>query len=848
MIFSNLTTLSTEDIFRVLHTSKSGLSSTTVEMLLKQHGLNQIRSQEHTWIEILARQFTSPFVYLLLAATVITFLVGETFDGLMILLFISINTVLGFSQEFHSERTMKLLKRYLASKATVVRDKKVQKIDTAFLVPGDILLLVPGDILPADLRFIDAKNLLVDESILTGESVVAEKTQKPLSSEAKDMYAAKNIGFSGTTVTGGKGMGVVFATGGKTAYGEIVQLSAETMHSGIFEKEISRISKFTLISVLITLALVVIASLLLKDKPSVVELAIFSVALAVGVIPEALPVVTTFSLSLGALHLAKKHIVVKRLSAIEDLGSIEVLCSDKTGTLTENKLTVDEVYSQYPDETLLYANLATSVLEKEDRVSADAFESALFHALPKEKKEFLKEYRLVEDVPFDPTRKRVSKIVQTDHSKMLLVQGAFEEIINLCSELPVTQKKNVLSWVAQEGHQGNRTLAVAVRHLSLKERRGVEALEKDLSLMGVISFTDPIKQTTFDAVREAKQLGIQVKILTGDSKEVSGSVAQRIQLVSSPTEVMTGNEFEKLTPEKQRRVVSVCHVFARVTPQQKYKIIQILQETYEVGFLGEGINDAPALKIAHVALVVAGASDVAKEAADIVLLKKSLKVIVDGIREGRQVFANTTKYITASLSANFGNFFAVAGASLFIPYLPMLPLQILLVNLLSDFPMIAVATDTVDRGSVRYPRRYNMREFAGIVLLLGAVSTVFDLVFFSVFYHSSPATLQTSWFIGSILTELLFIFSVRTKHFFLKGTKPSGVLVFLAAVAFLGTVFLPFTSFGQTLFRFEQPAPSTLFLIFVIVFAYFVTTEAVKLLYYALRPSERHPVLPRKIS
>src|SRR3989344_1031417 len=623
MTFSGITTQSTDAVFQSLRTSERGLSSATAQQLLKQYGLNQVRSQEHTWRDVLARQFTSPFVYLLFAASLLAFLLGERLDGSMILLFITINTLLGFSQDYHSERTMKLLKRYLSSKARVVRDKKIQMVDTTTLVPGDIIMIEPGDILPADVRFVETTGLVVDESVLTGESVAAEKTNSPLHTEAKDMYEAKNVGFSGTTVSSGKGTAVIFATGKNTAYGEIVKLSAETSRESVFEKEIARVSKFTLISVFFTLLIVVIASLVIKVQPSLVELAIFSVALAVGVIPEALPVVMTFSLSLGALHLAKNHIVVKRLSSIEDLGSIEVLCSDKTGTLTENKLTVHEVYSEYPEETLLYANLALSSLNKEEQKTFDAFEIALLQALPREKKELIKEYRRVADIPFDPIRKRVSRIVRTDHSKILVVQGATEEILRLCPD-SLKRKKEVASWVATKGREGCRTLAVAIRNLPVNERKEIKEVEKDLSFMGVVSFTDPIKPTTFDAVKQARELGIQVKILTGDSKEVSGSVAHEIQLIDDPSRVMTGEEFEKLAAEKQRQAVSAYHVFARVTPQQKYHIIQVLQEKFEVGFLGEGINDAPALKIANVALVVSGASDVAKEAADIVLLKKSL--------------------------------------------------------------------------------------------------------------------------------------------------------------------------------------------------------------------------------
>ncbi|MBI3443091.1 cation-transporting P-type ATPase [Candidatus Woesebacteria bacterium] len=831
MAFSRYTTATVGEVFHVLATSNQGLSTNAVKQRLLHYGPNYIQTDERGWKTLLARQFTSPFVYLLIGACLLALWLGETLDAIMIFLFITINTVLGFYQEYRSEQTLKLLKKYLTSQSTVTRDGKEMVVDVTGLVPGDVIHIEPGDIIPADIRFTITNSLIVDESILTGESVPVEKNSEALKIEEKSLHRARNMGFSGTTVVAGKGAGVVVATGKNTTYGDIVRLSTAIPRQSTFEKDIAKFSKFTLALVCLTLVLIVIAHLLLKPSPSLVEIAIFSLALAVSVIPEALPVVITFSLSLGALRLAKNNVVVKRLSAIEDLGSIEILCSDKTGTLTENKLSVDEIYGQDKNQVLLYANLASPLSGFERNRGNSAFDAALLTSLPQAERTLRDTYRQLGMVPFDPLRKRTSALLEKSGARTLVVRGAAEDVLGIC-DLSGNQKEKLNHWMQTKGKMGSRVLAVAARSIDKKETYDIPTLEQHLKFIGLLAFIDPIKPSTAAAVAQAKQLAVQVKILTGDSREVAGNVAFSIHLIDSPAQVITGSEFEQLSLGEQHQAVDRYQVFARVTPQQKYNIIRLLQESYEVGFLGEGINDAPALKIANVALAVAGASDIAKEASDIVLLKKSLKVIVDGIREGRQVFANTTKYITATLSANFGNFFAIATASLLIDFLPLLPLQILLVNLLSDFPMIAIATDTVDAESINRPRRYDIRGFALIALLLGMVSTIFDFLFFGVFFRQAPATLQTSWFIGSILTELLFVFSIRTRSFFLISKPPAPFLILLSSAAFLTTVLLPYTPLGHGLFHFESPTLANLAIIFIIVFFYFITTETVKLIYY----------------
>jgi Mg2+-importing ATPase len=543
----------------------------------------------------------------------------------------------------------------------------------------------------------------------------------------------------------------------------------------------------------------------------------------VSVVPEALPVVTTVSLSRGALRMAQHDVVVKRLTAIEDIGSIEVLCSDKTGTLTENTLTVTGFSPGAHPDLLRYATLTIA----ETGEMTEPFDIAIADATGTDHRW---EVQRLTELPFDPRRRRNAVLARTPDGTVLVVRGAPEEII-LRSQ-PGTDREALETWLSDRGRAGERTIAFAVRTMP-RGTTGIDpADEQDLMFLGALAFTDPIKSSAFLAVENARKIGVHLKIVTGDSPEVAGAVGVRIGLIDDPARVMAGSALMALSPEEREQAVTGHSVFARVTPEQKYEIVRVLQQTRTVGFLGEGINDAPALKLAGVSLVVDSAADIAREAADIILLQKDLEVIIEGIQCGREVFANTVKYLKATLSSNFGNFYAVAVASLFIAFLPMLPIQILLVNLLSDFPMISIATDTVDAAELGRPRHYDLKEIVLIAILLGVVSTVFDFAFFAIFVGDGEQVLQTCWFIGSILTELVFLFSIRTRMPFFQASRPSGYVIVLTGVAAAATILLPYTTFGQEVFRFVPPPAGSLAIILGLVAAFFITAELVKISYY----------------
>ncbi len=832
MGFPKYTALSVEETINDLETSSEfGLTNKSVRERLLKYGSNESRSHEVSIWEIFLRQFKSAFIYLLLIASVLTFVLKEYIDCSMILAFVLINVFLGFVQEYKSEKTAKYLKKFTDRKAAVLREGKEILISSSELVPGDIVQIETGDIVSADLRLIKANNLVIDESTLTGESVQIRKHIEKLDSEKTDLYKATNIIFSGTTVVEGKGYAVVVATGKDTVFGKIAKITTETKEVSAFEKQITKFSKFILFLTLITLALVFVVHLVFKRTVSFVDLTVFSVALAVGVIPEAMPLVSTFSLSLGAAMLAKKHVIVKRLSSIEDLGGIQILCSDKTGTITENKLTVADIFSENKEETIKYCLLASSVTNG-DITPNNAFDLAIhLQASNKEKRLFSSEKKIYE-IPFNPARKRNSVLVKDENLNTLIVRGAPEAIVPFVKNLSESMGDKVIKWILHEGRLGRRTIAIAKKTV-VDETYEISDEENNLELIGLISFEDPIKKSTTAAVSKAKSYGVTVKIITGDSPEVAGAVGYKVGIANRFSDVITGEEFAKLKRDEQKEVLKSINVFARVSPEQKYQIIKLLQEDFEVGYLGEGINDAPALKAAGVAIVVDSAADVSREVADIILLKRNLQVIVDGIELGRKTFVNVTNYIKATLASNFGNFYAMVFATLMIDYLPMLPVQILLVNLLSDFPMISIATDRPVKSELREQKNYSIKDILLLATLLGLVSTAFDFMMFGMFVKKGPGVLRTNWFIGSILTELVLIYSIRTRKFIFNLKKmPSIQIIVLTLVAAFFTVYIPLTKFGAEVFQFVKPTSNYLWLLLAIVIAYFLSTETVKRLYY----------------
>lgn len=832
MNFSQYTIKKPEEVLEILKSKETGISNKEANRRQRIYGFNEIKIKETTLVDILIRQFKSPFFYLLFIAATFSFLVGERINGFVILAFVFINVLLGFFQETRAVKAAAILKKYISLKVRVLREEKEITIDQKFLVPGDIVLLEAGNIVPADLRALKTNNFLVNEEVLSGESIPVDKNAETLSKETKEVFKAKNIIFAASSVISGKARGVVVGTGRKTYFGEVAKLTVETNRESAYEKGMLKFSRLILRIVLISIILIFFANLIIKGISSFFVFLIFCIALVVSIIPEALPAVITFALSRGVMMLAKRKVVVKRISAIEDLGDIEVLCTDKTGTLTKNRLILKEVFSPNKEKCLLFGLLSSDFIKKEIKSTKNPFDLALFRKASQKIKNTLPKFKEISEIPFDSNRLRTSVFLQDwTGKKILIIKGAPEVVLDLSlkteggEEIDQIRKK-----MEKEGKEGKRVLAIA-----FKEFDGLEYFEedeRDLTFLGFFSFIDPLKITAKPAAELSKKLGVQLKILTGDSFEVAGAVAKKIGLIKNSDEVVLGETLDSLSKEDFEKACRHFHVFARVSPELKFKIVKALQKKFEVGFLGEGINDAPSLKLANVGIAVREGADVSREVSDIILLKKDLRLIVDGIKIGRNIFSNINKYIKCTLSSNFGNFYSIAAISLFIPFLPMLPIQILLVNFISDFPLITIATDKVDIEELKKPKLYQLNQIILLIILLALVSTIFDFIFFGIFHDTGASLLQTLWFIESIITEIFLIYLVRTRHFFLKTKRPSFPLIIFSILAITMTIILPFSNFGKEFFNFVSPPLSSLLIILCLVVSYFIISEIIKLIYF----------------
>lgn len=814
-----------------------GLSSAEVAERRSRYGPNSLPEPRYRLTRLIFRQFRGIFNLVLIVAAGITFALGEPIDASFILFFVVVGTGLNVYQEYTSNAAADKLKSYLQHTVTVLRDSAEREIRTEDLVPGDILKLESGDIVPADAVVRQARDLLVDETTFTGESIPVSKQAPPPEAwpaapsetgpeappetgpEALPAAAAPGeLGeehrlLQGVIIVRGNALAEVTATGIHTELAGISAKASSVQAESELVKGVDRISKFILWTTLITLVFVILANLLIEGRGTdISHLFIFAIALAVSVIPEALPLVLTFSLSRGALRFAQHDVIVKRLSAVQDLGSVNLLCTDKTGTITENRLVHvnDYLVPQSDFHPLVLSRLAAHDIG--ERIP-EPFDRASDEGLSPEQRVEVERFELLEEEAFDPAlRSNGAVVLREDGLRLHIRRGSPEYFF----DQGLVEREKVAAWLAEEEREGHRVLGV-----SYSDGGGPR-------FGGFVSFEDKLKATTLETVAEARRLNVAITIITGDALMVAEAVGREAGLVTDAGEVVEASAFLSLPVQEQHRRVGSIRVFARTRPEQKLELIELLKEQYTVGFLGEGINDAPALKAAHVSMVVESAADVARETADIVLLKSDLRVIVDGIRFGRETHANTLKYIRATLISNFGNFYAVAMGSLFISFLPMLPKQLLLLNLVSDFPMMAIAFDRVAAREVASPQRYDFRSLYIMFLTLGLVSTVFDFLYFGLFYQISPAVLQTNWFIGSVLTELLLLASIRSLLPIEQAGRPALLIVWLSLGAFALTVALPLIPATAAFFEFTRPTMAHLGLIVGLAFLYLIVTELVK--------------------
>jgi len=828
-------TLPAAGVLARLGSSVDGISPAEALRRLALVGPNAIRSHGVRAIAIFGRQLRNPLLILLGGATLISFLVGEHTDAIIILAIVGLSVGLGFFNEYRSERVIEALHASIRHRSVVVRGGQSIAVDVTELVPGDVALLRPGDLVPADLRLIDARELECDQAVLTGEPMPKTKTSDPESDPSAGELGLRCAAYMGTTVRAGSGFGVVVSTGSATAFGKIALRLGERQPETAFQRGLR---SFSVLLVWVTGFLaggIFIANSLL-GRP-ILESALFSLAIAVGLTPQLLPAIVSVSLASGARNLARKRVVVKRLISIEDLGNIEVLFTDKTGTLTEGRITFQEAIEPggQPDSEVLKLGLLCAAGDNVDpAVSGNTLDAALLEAgvAPPG-------YRHLDSLPFDHSRRMMSALVAApDGSMTLITKGAPESILERCHP-PAAAAQATLE---QQFSAGTRVVAVATRPWSGEPRCSL-ADEKDLELKGFLTFLDAPKADAAVSLQQLKQLGVEVKIVTGDNASVAQTVCRQLGL--DPGESITGAELDQLSDQQLLERLPRAGVFARVSPDQKSRIITAQRSLgRDVGFLGDGVNDAVALRDADVGISVDTGSEVAKDAADIVLLGKDLGILAGGVLEGRRIFSNTMKYVLMGTSSNFGNMFSAAGGSLFLNFLPMTPTQVLLNNLIYDAGEMTIPTDTVDPELLERPAQWDIRMIRRFMIFFGPISSIFDFATFGVMlliFHARGSLFQTAWFTESLATQSLVIFAIRTRRVPFFRSRPGLALTAGTLGSVAVAVGLPFTPLAS-LFGFTALPGSFLAILGLMVVIYLALVELGKNLFFKHLPMQ--PRLP----
>lgn len=831
--------LSSEDILSALESKEAGLTEEESTVRIKQYGENTIKAQgKNAPMILFLNQFKNPIMIILIIATIVSSLTGELLDSLIIMTIVIASVFLSFTQEYSASHVIEELRTRVQLQTTVLRNGESVKMPTRLLVPGDIVLLSAGSLIPADGLILQCNDFFVNQSILTGEALPVEKKPSPVP-ELSSLADRENCVFTGTNVYSGSAKMVVVKTGSNTEFGKIAKTLTLRPPENEFERGIRGFG-FLLTQMMLILTLAVFAINVITDKP-VIDSLLFSVALAVGITPQLLPAIINITLSKGSKSMAKEGVIVRHLNAIENFGSMDVLCTDKTGTLTEGIVRLDNAVDAEgsPSESVFQLAYLNSSMQTGLVNSLD--EAVIAHHSVD-----ISQFAKQDEIPYDFSRKRLSIIVNNGNECIMITKGAFSNIISICQQVQVASQIQPLDQPLIESiqkrfedwsSQGYRVLGIARKTVPAKIKYPVSD-EESMIFSGFLLFYDPPKEDILQTVADLNKLGVQLRIITGDNKLVALHIAKTIGLEVINT--LTGAELMKLSDETLWNVIETTTLFAEVDPNQKERIILALKKkNHVVGYMGDGINDAPALHAADVSISVNTAVDVAKEAADFVLLEKSLDVLKRGIELGRVTFANTLKYIYITTSANFGNMFSMAGASLFLPFLPLLPKQILLINFITDFPALTLAGDSVDPQMVNRPLRWNIKFIRNFMLTFGLISSIFDYLAFAVLligFRVQEGTFQSSWFILSIITELMVLLVMRTQKPFFRS-KPAPILLYSSIGVAVFSLILPYLPV-QNLLNIAPIEPVILLSLLGIASLYIMTTEIAKHFFYKKQP---HP-------
>ncbi len=823
-----------ETVLTHFKTSAKGLSHNEAAARLRQYGPNELaHTNKHAWIVDLLATFLNPLVLILLFASLVSAFLGETTNFIIIATIVLLSVAMDWYQHYQAENAAEKLRKRVSLRSTVIREGQKQDIAATHIVPGDIIVLAAGNIIPADARILDSRELVVNQSALTGESFPQEKDALA-KVHSKAVSERTNTVFMGTNVLSGEATAIVVQTGTASEFGQVAKQLVQKRPETDFERGVK---DFGYLLLKVTFGLVILVFLInILFKHDLINSFLFALALAIGLTPELLPVIITVNLSKGAVRMAEKKVIVKDLPAIQNFGAMDILCTDKTGTLTEDKIRLEryeDIDADESNDVLLYGYV--------NAYFQTGLKSPMEQAVLAHKDLPIHQFTKVDEIPFDFQRRRLSVIVKHDAKYWLTVKGAPEFIFQEATHYkgktaihPFTPavKAKIQKRFDELSQQGFRVLAVAVKEVK-KEKQYSKTDEKDLVLYGLMAFLDPPKESAKEALQLLTQQGISLKILTGDNELVTQKICQEIGLAHEGS--LTGEAVDALSDDALAKVAEKTAIFARLNPEQKKRIILALKKQgHVVGFLGDGINDAPSLRTADIGISVENAVDVAKESADLILLRKDLLVLKDGVYEGRRTYGNIMKYIMMGASSNFGNMFSVAGASLFIPFLPMLPVQILLNNLLYDVSELTVPSDHVDDEFLNTPKKWNVGFIRHFMFIFGPISSLFDFLTFGIlilFFRASAPLFQTGWFVESIVTQLLIIFSIRTALVPFYRSKPSPILTLSCLGVVLVGLLLPFSPLAHA-FGFVHLPVLFYGAIFAMVVAYFVLVEQIKTWFY----------------
>lgn len=815
-----------------LQSTPEGLSSTEAARRLAENGANQLRPRQHAAaLTLLLRQFKSPITLVLIFAAALSVFLRDSMDAGIILGIILISALLGFWQEHGAARALAGLLALVKTTSVVLRDGLETEVRLDEVVPGDVALLSAGAAVPADCRILEARDLFVNEAALTGETFPAEKRQGELPPETP-LAQRINALFMGTHVVSGTARALVVNTGRQTEFGRVSERLRLRPPETDFERGIRQFG-YLLLELTLLLVMGIFVVNIAQHRP-VMEAFLFSLALAVGLTPQLLPAIVSVNLSHGAIRMARSGVIVRRLASIENFGSMDVLCTDKTGTLTEGVARVDaaiDPQGQACDKVLLYAFLNASF--------ESGFVNPIDAAIRSHRQFDIGGYRKLDEIPYDFIRKRLSILVECGAERVLVTKGAADNVLAICStaeradgtRVPIAEVRGAVERLLHDyGGRGFRSLGVACKpDAPLLLTKGDEV---GMTLLGLLVLSDPPKAGIDETIRELGSLHVAMKMITGDNRFVAANISAQVGLTHQ--RVLTGADLRAISDDALIHQVDAVDVFAEVEPNQKERIILALRKAgHVVGYLGDGINDASALHAADVGISVDEAVDVAKEAADIVLLRHDLNVLVQGVREGRVTFANTLKYIFMATSANFGNMFSMAGASLFLPFLPLLPKQVLLTNLLTDFPEMTIATDNVDPELVEHPRRWNIQYIRNFMLVFGTLSSLFDYLTFAALWYwlgTERPQFRAGWFLESVVSATLIVLVVRSRRPLFRS-RPSWPLAAMTVLVIVVSAAIPWSPLAEPL-GFAPLRLSHLAAVAVIVAAYVMAAEVTKAVYF----------------